>query len=305
MKISMKAGNSFWHIVAIFAVAVWGATFISSKILLNNGLSATEIVIYRFLLAYIGMWFFAPRKLFADSLRDELMMMLVGLTGVSVYFIFENTALQLGTMASNVSLLVATAPIWTALLSKAIYPKQKMGTKLWVGTAVSLVGCALVIFNGKLSLDISNPAGFMLSLAAAMSWAVYSLVVKNLSERYESTFISRKVFFWGVVTAIPFMYIPLTGNGQFNFSALALTPVWSNLLFLGLVASMACYALWNVVINKVGMVKSSNYLYLSPAFTMVAAAIFLGDRITWVAIGGFLLIVGGLWIAEKGVKLRR
>jgi drug/metabolite transporter (DMT)-like permease len=249
------------------------------------------------------MWFFSPRKLVADSVKDEMMMMVTGLMGVSVYFIFENTALEMNTLLSNVSLLVATAPVWTALLSKIIYPKLKTGANMWIGTFVALAGCAFVIFNGRFSLDISNPAGFALSLAAAMSWATYSLVIKNLSNRYESTFITRKVFFWGVVTAIPFMYIPLTGTGRFNFAALAVPEVWGNLLFLGLVASLACYALWNVVINKLGMVKSSNYLYLSPAFTIIASRLFQNEAITWVAIGGFLLIIGGLWIAEHGFRV--
>ena len=304
-----KLNNSFFHIVAIFAVAVWGATFVSSETLLENGLSPTEIFIYRFLIAYVIMWFFSPRKLFSDSWLDELKMAVVGLTGGSVYFIFENTAL-ITTEASNVSLLVATAPIWTAVLTKIVYPKTKMGANLWVGLVVALLGCALVLFNGRFVLDIDNPVGFVLSLAAAMSWAVYGLTVKSLSAKYESNFITRKVFFWGVLTAIPFMYIPATGInpttgtvGVFNIAALLKPAVWGNLLFLGLIASMACYALWNVVINKLGMVKSSNYLYLSPAFTMVAAGIILGDQITWVAIGGFVLIIGGLVLAEKGFTL--
>lgn len=305
-----KVGESFFHIVAIFAVAVWGATFVSSKTAIDNGLSPTELFIYRFLIAYVVMWFFSPRKLFANSWKDELKMMVVGLTGGSVYFIFENTALALGTDTSSVSLLVATAPIWTAVLTKIVYPKTSMGANMWVGTVVALVGCALIIFNGKFELSIGNPVGFLLSLAAAVSWAVYGLTVKSLSAKYDPNFITRKVFFWGVVTAVPFMYIPATGFnpmtgtvGVFNFQALAMPAVWGNVLFLGLIASMACYALWNVVINKLGMVKSSNYLYLSPAFTMVASMIFLDSRITWVATGGFVLIVGGLILAEKGFTL--
>ncbi|MDR2890110.1 MAG: DMT family transporter [Alistipes sp.] len=298
----MKSGKYYFHIIALLAVAVWGATFVSSKILLNNGLSATEIFIYRFLMAYAAMWIFASRRLFANNVKDELLMAVVGFTGGSLYFIFENTAIDLGAPLSNVSLLVATAPIWTALLTKIIYPKEKMGANLWVGMAIAFAGCALVIFNGRFTLDISNPGGHVLALAAAVSWAVYSLVIKALSGRYSPVFITRKVFFYGVLTAIPFMYIPLTGTGEFNLAALTKPAVWGNLAFLGLVASMACFALWNVVIKKIGIVKSSNYLYLSPIFTIIASAMFVDEQITWVAVGGFVLIIGGLWIAERGLQ---
>lgn len=302
----MSGSGKYWiHLAAMLIVAVWGATFVSSKILLDNGLSPTEIFIYRFFLAYVGMWFFSPRKLFSDSVRDELLMVVLGVAGGSVYFVFENTALQIGTLSSTVSLLVATAPIWTAILSKALYPRERVGAKLWVGTMLAMAGCAMVIFNGRFTLDLSNPAGYLLSLAAAMSWAVYSLVVRNLSDRYPSAFITRKVFFWGVVTAIPFMYIPVTGTGHFSFEVLVRPAAWGNLLFLGLVASLACYAIWNVVIKRIGVVRSSNYHYLNPAFTMVAAWLVLDERITWAAIGGFVLIVVGLWFAERGLDFRK
>ncbi len=301
-----------WHIVAIATVAVWGTTFVSSKTLLDHGLSPTEIFIYRFFIAYVVMWAVTilggrskrrsiRPKLLADSPKDELITMVLGLTGGTVYFIFENTAL-ITTLSSNVALLVGTAPIWTAILSKVFYPKTKMGANIWIGTVLALAGCALVIFNGKFTFDISNPVGYLLSLAAAASWAVYSLCVRSMSERYPASFITRKVFFWGVVTAIPFMYIPATGTGRFNFEVLMKPAVWGNLLFLGLVASMACYALWNVVIREIGMVRSSNYLYLGPVFTMIAAGIMLGDPITWVAITGFFVIVSGLWLAEHGFR---
>lgn len=293
-----RGGKYYFHIVALLTVAVWGTTFVSSKTLLNHGLSPTEIFIYRFLIAYVAMWFFASRKLFSNSVKDELLMAVVGFTGGTVYFIFENTAI-LSTPTSNVSLIVSTAPIWTAILAKIAWPNERLGTKLWIGTAVAMCGTALVIFNGKFDIDISSPAGYALSFAAAISWAVYSLVVRNLSTRYSPVFITRKVFFYGVLTAIPFMFIPATGTGKFNFAALSEPVVWGNLAFLGLVASMACFALWNVVIKKIGIVKSANYQYLSPAFTMITAGMFLDEKITLYAIVGFVLIVGGLWIADR------
>ena len=89
MTSSLKAK---YHILAILTVAVWGTTFISTKILINNGLSPQEIFLLRFIIAYIGIWFISPRKIFSDSIKDELTMFAAGLTGGTLYFLTENTA---------------------------------------------------------------------------------------------------------------------------------------------------------------------------------------------------------------------
>ena len=78
MTSSLKAK---YHILAILTVAVWGTTFISTKILINNGLSPQKIFLLRFIIAYIGIWFISPRKIFSDSIKDELTMFAAGLTG--------------------------------------------------------------------------------------------------------------------------------------------------------------------------------------------------------------------------------
>jgi drug/metabolite transporter (DMT)-like permease len=139
--------------------------------------------------------------------------------------------------------------------------------------------------------------GDALSIAAAMSWAVYSVIMRDLSKRYSTMFITRKVFFYGLVTLLPFLLLPGT---DYHPARLVRPEVWGNLLFLGLVASFVCFAVWNRVLKEIGVVGSANYIYLNPVFTMAAAALVLGERITWVAVCGLLLIAGGLWLAEAG-----
>jgi drug/metabolite transporter (DMT)-like permease len=293
----MGTNRGYWfHIVAIVVVIVWGTTFVSTKVLINHGLSSIEIFAYRFLIAYIGIWFISRgKRLFAESVRDELLLAAAGFTGGSLYFVAENTALET-TLASNVSMLVCTAPLWTALFSRLFYPRDKVASHLWAGTLIALPGMALVVFNGSFVLQI-NPIGDILSMIGAFAWAFYSLILRGLGERYDTVFITRKVFFYGLVTLVPFLFLPSAG---FHPRALAIGAVWSNLLFLGVVASLVCFVVWNLIIKEIGVVKASNYIYLNPAVTILTAVLFLGEKITWEAILGLLLIVGGLWIAEKG-----
>ena len=104
-----------WHLIAVGAVAVWGTTFVNTKVLYNSGLTPSEIFFLRFLIAYVAIWFISPRKLFADSWRDEGLMLLLGITGGSLFFVAENSAVGL-TYVNNVSFITSTSPLITVIL---------------------------------------------------------------------------------------------------------------------------------------------------------------------------------------------
>lgn len=283
-----------YHLAALFTVAVWGATFVSTKVLIAAGLSPAEIFVLRFALAYAGIWFIAPRRLWAATARDELTLAAAGLTGGSLYFLTENVALEYAP-ASDVSLIVCTAPVWTALLLSALYRSEWMSGRQAAGAATAFAGMVLVVLNGHFVLQLS-PAGDLLALAAALLWMVYSLIIKRIGDRYPTLFITRKIFFYGLLTILPaFASEPFSVQAE----TLALPAVWGNLLFLGLVASLLCYVLWNAAMKRLGAVRTTNYIYLNPLVTMLTAALCIGERITPAALAGAALILGGMWWAER------
>lgn len=285
------------HFLALLTVTIWGATFVSTKILINNGLSPNEIFFYRFLIAYAGIWIVSRKKLFADNWKDELLMACAGLFGGSLYFLTENSALGI-TQASNVAFLLCGTPILTTVLVKLFYREEKIGRTVYYGSVIALAGVALVVFDGATSLKIS-PLGDLLTLAAALSWGFYSIVIRKLESRYDTVMISRKVFFYGLVTILPtFLYNP--PHLRLLFSADA--AVWFNLIFLAVMASLVCFVLWNMVVKHLGVVKSSNYLYLNPVITCITSAIVLGEKITPVAVTGALCIMAGVWLATRPRK---
>ena len=75
--------------------------------------------------------------------------------------------------------------------------------------------------------------------------------------------------------------------------------IWFNLLFLGLVASFVCFALWSWVIRKIGAMKASNYIYLNPVTTVIASAIFLDEPMTIMAYVGSALILVGVYVSNQ------
>ena len=290
----MKLTHGYYHLIAILTVAIWGLTFIATKVLINHGLTPQEIFFYRFLIAYIGIWAISPKHLFADNLKDELWLVAGGVFGGSLYFFTENTALGI-TQASNVAFIICTAPLLTTILSLLFYKSEKATKGLIYGSLLALIGVGLVVFNGSVVLKLS-PVGDLLTLLAALSWAFYSLVIKRMTGRYPTVFITRKIFFYGVLTILPAF---LVHPWQFDITRLLEPAILFNLLFLGVLASLICFVVWNVVLKQLGTIRASNYIYLNPLFTLIGSAFLLGERLTMVALMGAALILGGVYWAEK------
>ncbi|WP_102407979.1 DMT family transporter [Parabacteroides bouchesdurhonensis] len=295
----MNITKKLWiyHVMAIVTVVVWGTTFVSTKILLTYGLSPMEILLYRFSLAYIGIWFFSPREILSRNFKDELLFVAAGLCGGSLYFVSENTALGI-TLASNVSLIICTSPILTAFLSFLFYKKEKLQSKLVWGSLMAFAGVALVVFNGSFILKI-NPIGDMLTVIAALMWAFYGFILKRLDSHYPVLFITRKVFFYGILTLLPmFWFKPI----KTEWMVLTQPVVFLNLLFLGLIASMLCYIMWNTTVKQLGVIRATNYIYIVPLVTLLTSAIVIDETITMIGLLGSVLILNGVYVAERGVN---
>jgi len=287
----MKHSETLYTIIAVLIVAIWGSTFISTKYLILEGLLPSQIFFIRFTLAYLGIWFIAPKRLAADNIKDELLMLLLGVSGGSLYFLTENTALEY-TQASNVSFLVCSTPLYTTLWM-TLRNREPLSGRIILGTLFALTGMALVVFNGKFILKLS-PKGDLLALAAALCWSVYSVVLPELYDRYSSPFITRKVFFYGLVTILPFL---VPESRDFDVTVLQNPIVITNLLGLGIVASLGCFVLWNKVVKVLGTVRASNLLYMNPLFTLIGGILILDEKFTPYAALGCTLILTGVILA--------
>ena len=286
-----------YHLLAILTIAIWGVTFVNTKVLLQQGLQPTEIFLIRFVLAYICIWPISPKSIKPQKWTDELWFFILGLVGGTIYFIAENTALAL-TYVNNVSFIVCTAPLITMLLAILFVKSVKATLPLTIGSAMALVGVGMVIYNGHFVLQL-NPLGDLLALAAAFSWAIYSLVIKKVSSRYSATFITRKVFFYGIITILPIL---LLSDWQFPLEQLQKPIVWANLLFLSVVASFLCFLWWSIAVKKLGALATSNYVYLNPVTTIIASALFLDEPMTAMAYAGSALILIGVFVANHKIE---
>ena len=283
------------HFLAFITVAIWGSTFVFTKMLLLNGLSPAQIFTLRFIVAYVLLLMFEVTtrwhsfRLFSTSWRDELTMVLLGISGGSLYFLTENAAM-LYTTATNTSLIVCSCPLFAMLLVALAYRQTERLTRVQiVGSLLACMGMAVVVLNGHFVLHLS-PLGDMLAFGACLCWAAYSLLMKSVTNRYSTFFIPRKVFFYGLVTILPY-YLIFPDFPSFD---VILSPVvlW-NLLFLSVIASMACFLVWNWVIHQLGAVIATNWVYFNPITTILFAWWLLHEHITlWFLLGSLLIIIG-------------
>ncbi len=291
----MDGKASIGHAVALCTVIVWGATFISTKMLLDH-FTPIEILVIRFLIGFLALFAIYPHLLRIGDIRREVYFVFAGLTGACMYFLMENIALTY-TMASNVGVIVAVAPFFTGILMHFFCPGEEPLTKwFFLGFAVSLTGIVLVSFNG-VSFEL-NPLGDFLAVLAAMTWSVYSVLLKKISAfGYDTIPVTRRTFMYGLLWMLPFA---LAMGFDPDWGAFGDLTLVGHILFLGVGASAICFVSWGFSMKRLGAVSLNVYLYLIPVVTMVLSAIFLGEVLTAMSVTGAAMTLAGLAISQFG-----
>lgn len=179
-----------------------------------------------------------------------------------------------------------------------IYKTERLCKRQVLGCLVTFVGMVLVVLNGKFVLKVS-PLGDFLAFGSSLVWTVYSLVIKKLNGVYSTLFITRKVFFYGMLTSLPIMLVEKSPIPWSNF---ALPVVSLNFLCLTVFSSLFGYLIWNKVLKQLGTVLASNYIYAIPLVTIITAVVALSERITFLGVVGAFAIVAGMVLAEMKKK---
>ena len=284
-------------LTALFTVRIWGTTFISTKVLLDD-FQPVEILFFRFVMGYMALFAAAPRWLKGPDWKQEVLFAAAGLCGVSLYYLLENIALTY-TMTANVSVIVSTAPFFTVILDRLLVDRgQKLRANFLLGFAFAIGGIALISFQGS-GVEI-NPMGDLLSLLAAVIWACYSLLIRKIGTfGYPVVLATRRMFFYGILFMVPALSF---FEFHLDFPRFANSIYLLNFLYLGLGASAVCFASWNYAVEMLGPVKTSVYIYLVPVITVITSFLILGEKVTLMSGAGVALVLAGLFISEYKKK---
>ncbi|MBQ8013082.1 MAG: DMT family transporter [Treponema sp.] len=317
----LKKSSIVGLIFASVSVFMWGITFVSTKYLLRS-FSAFEILVLRFLLAYLGLWLLRPKSFNLSEKKNEIYFALAGFSGVTAYQFMENMAISY-TSASNVSIIVSICPIFTAIFSQIFLKEKHLTPTFLLGFLLAIFGIALVSFNGVVVLHLS-PKGDLLALGAAILWGLYSICVSKINALgLDPIQTTRRIFLWALVFMIPIgLFSILTrassapAASQLEHLSQSLAGIsvnfdsavnkirlsnplnWLNLCFLGLGASAFCFAAWNIACERLGTVRATVGIYLIPVVTIIFAFFALKESISLMGAIGAVITIAGLFVSE-------
>ncbi len=288
----MSHSRLLGHLFAFVTIAIWSTAFVGNKVLLAY-LTPIEIMVYRFALGYVALLLIYPHWRRPHSWQDEGFFFILGALGIFIYFLFENFALMY-TQATNVGLFMGAIPLFTAILAHFIIDDEHFSRKLLLGFVLAMTGMGMILFEGH-SFELRF-RGDMLALFGAITFALYSALLKRAPTGYHTIEITRKSFFYGLVLMLLYRLIEGT---PLHFTPLSHPVVWGNLLYLGLLSSGLAFLLYQQGIERIGSIAASNYIYLVPLLTAITGVIVLNEQITpmMVAAGGLILL--GLYVAQR------
>lgn len=286
---------------ALFATAIWGATFIATKFALRE-VSPATIVWLRFGIGtlILGLTVII-RKQFAFPGRAELgYLALTGFLGVTFHQWLQATGL-ITAQAIATAWIVATIPIFTAILGY-IFLKEKLGLVRILGILVATLGVLLVVSKGNLaslaSRNFGTPGDFLI-LLSAINWAVFSV----LSRRGLATHPPARMMFYVMLFGWIFACLWLfgLGPGLRELPHLTLTG-WSSILGLAIFGSGLAYIAWYDALKVLPASQLGVFIYIEPLVTMILAALLLSESVTIAALAGGGITLLGIYLVNKPQK---
>ncbi len=290
-----------YHLVALFTILVWGTTFVSTKVLLVS-LSPLWILLLRFAIGSIVLCALRPHILRLRDRRHELLFAAAGATGIAAYYLLENVALVF-TTATAVGVIVAASPLFTAVISALLGYRSFLSIRFFAGFMLAMgglivVGLAAGSDDAAASFGADGLFGDLLALLAALVWAIYSILVQKIASLgYETIASTKRTFLWGLAFIAPATF--LFGGDLMPPMVLLQWDDALNLLFLGVVASAACFVTWGVSVKHLGPTVSTTYIYLVPAITATASILLLGEPLSFPIVAGVFMTVAGLLLSQK------
>jgi drug/metabolite transporter (DMT)-like permease len=285
------------YLEAIFAVVVWGASFVATKIALHYVAPAT-LVWMRFAMGVVvlGLAVGLSRQFSFPKGRDWAYFALLGFLGITFHQWLQSTALVTA-QASTTSWIVASSPIFMAILG-FIFLKEYLVWYQTAGILLAAFGVLVVVSKGDLSsISAGNfgEPGDILILISAINWAVFSTISRSGLKRHSSTLMMFYVMTFGwLFSSILF----LTGPGIAQISQIP-PDGWLAILFLGIFCSGIAYIFWYGALKVLPVAQTGAFLYIEPIITVIVAAIVLSEAITLTSLIGGFTILFGVWLVNR------
>ena len=282
------------HLLIMLLMIIWGVSYLSIKIIVAE-IDPTLSAFYRFTIAAIILFIILKTKYPEEKIlkEDRLLMALSGLTGVALYFFFENYSV-LYTSASNVAVLISSIPVFT-LISQRIVFKERITFLKLSGASLSAVGIVIIIASKeRISLFSAGTWGDLMALAAALTWVVYNIITSKFKGSYKSITVTTHQIIWGCLFLSPSLF--------FNHLFLPSPKVIGNTVFLAVLCSCIGYIIYIYCLEHLGATIVTTYINLQPIVTLICARLLLKENITIWQVLGSVVIILGVFLVSFGEK---
>lgn len=285
----------------VFAVAItllfWSSAFTGIRIGLEGGYGAGGLVLLRFLSASLVFALYAlVKRVPIPSKKDTLQLALLGISGISIYHI----ALTFGeewVSAGTASLIIAAAPIFTALVS-LVALRERLNALGWGGLALGFIGVAIITLGPQSSSHYLR--GALLILLSAVSTAFYFVYQKPLLKRYGAIAVTAYVTWFGTVPMLWFT------KGLFLQMPHASVAATIAVIYIGVFPAAIAYVAWAVALSGGRASGVSSALYLNPILAMIVAWFLLHEVPKWQAVlGGAVAILGVIVVNRSNTLSQR
>ncbi len=292
----MSNSKLFTYVEAFFAVIVWGASFIATKIALRE-ISPITVVWLRFSMGVIILGL-------AVALRNQLSLLrrsewayfaLLGFLGVALHQWLQSNGLQTSE-AGTTAWIVSMTPVFMAVLGWIIL-KEKLGWIKIAGILLAFIGVLIVVSKGdirSISIGKFGTPGDKLILISALNWAVFSALSRRGLKTHPATLMMFYVMSFG------WLFISILFFARQNISEIGKLTIngWFGITFLGVFCSGLAYIAWYDALQALTTAQTGVFLYIEPLITVVVAFFILGEAITSALLIGGAVIILGVWLVN-------
>ncbi len=274
---------------ASFSILVWGLSFSVTRSVVQQ-VPPLTLACVRFIIATAFLWGVTARYRIKVLPGDRKWVWAMALTGITFYFVFENTGLKL-TTASHGALIIATIPLGTELVV-ARRQRRWPGWPTWCGTFLALLGVGLIVGRAD---GVSTVSGDLMIFGAVGCWIAYTFVVPHLSGKYPNLLISRWIMLCGAISLAPGAVVEIFVYGIAQIHGWA----WLQVGFLSIICSALAYDTWNRAIPALGPTAVNTLIYFIPLVGVAGGILFLSEPFTLNLIIGGALIFGGVLTGNR------
>ena len=284
-----------YYIFLVLAVLFWSGNFISGRYI-SNSIEPMQLSFYRWffvlvlLLPYIFMNY---KNLIIGFKKDSLLLVVFGAFGIAGFNTFLYYGLQT-TTATNALLINSSTPIFIILITSIIF--RIAITKIQIlGVVLSTLGVLYLILKGDINhiLELHFTPGDLWIIAAALDWAIYSVLLKFKPKELSSFDFLTITTIIGVII----LYIAFVLQGyKVGFSFLSNKDVLYSLIYIVIFPSILSFYFWNMATIELGANKAGQSAHLMPIFGAFLAYIFLHEVLEFYHIIGIILIAIGIYL---------